>query len=87
MPTTSASEPIWLGTPKAAKYLGAHLRLLYKLIDTGQIPAYRVGRVMRVRIANLDAFLVATRVEPGTLGHLHAGRPAPSWGEDDDADG
>jgi hypothetical protein len=42
---------------------------------------------MRVRIANLDAFLVATRVEPGTLGHLHAGRPAPPWGEDDDADG
>jgi excisionase family DNA binding protein len=87
MPTASASEPIWLGTPKAAKYLGVHLRLLYKLIDTGQIPAYRMGRVMRVRIADLDTFLAATQIEPGTLGHLHAGRPAPPWGEDDGEEG
>jgi len=49
--------------------------MIYKLIDTGRIPAYRMGRVMRVRLGDLDAFLAATQIEPGTLGHLHAGRP------------
>jgi hypothetical protein len=61
--------------------------MIYKLIDTGRIPAYRMGRVMRVRVADLDAFLAATKVEPGTLGHLHAGRPAPPWGEGEEEDG
>jgi excisionase family DNA binding protein len=75
--STSASEPVWLGTPKAARYLGVHLRMLYKLIDTGQIPAYRMGRVMRVRLADLDAFLADTQIEPGTLGLIHEGKPAP----------
>jgi excisionase family DNA binding protein len=77
MRTTSASEPIWLGTPMVSAYLGVHLRLLYKLTATGQIPACRMGRVTRVRLSDLDAFVAATQIEPGTLGHLRAGRPAP----------
>jgi excisionase family DNA binding protein len=80
MPPSAASEPIWMGTPKASAYLGVSPRTLYRLIDTGQIPAYRMGHVMPVRPADLDAFLAATQIEPGTLGHLHAGRPAPPWG-------
>ena len=68
----------WLGTPKAAEYLGISPRTLYRLIDQGRIPAYEIGRVYRLKVADLDAFLESARVEPGTLGHLYPPSPAPA---------
>ena len=62
----------WLGTPAAARHLGVSPRTLYRLIDTGRIPAYEIGRVYRVRTADLDAFLASARVVPGALRHLYA---------------
>jgi excisionase family DNA binding protein len=61
----------WLGTPKAAEYLGISVRTLYRLMDEGRIPAYEMGRVYRLKRADLDAFLESARVRPGTLAHLH----------------
>lgn len=65
------AQPDWLGTTAAARYLGITPRTLYRLIDQGQVPAYALGRVYRVRQRDLDAYLDAVRVTPGTLGHLH----------------
>lgn len=64
-------QPSWLGTTAAARYLGITPRTLYRLIDQGRVPAYALGRVYRVRRADLDTYLDAVRVQPGTLGHLH----------------
>ena len=75
MPTTSR----WVGTTAAAEYLGITLRTLYRLIDSAQLPAYRIGRVIRVLRTDLDQFLEAARIEPGELNHLY---PAP----EDDSD-
>lgn len=61
----------WLGTSEAAERLGVVPRTLYRLIDEGQIPAYRMGRVFRVKESDLDAFLEKMRVQPGTLSHLY----------------
>jgi hypothetical protein len=62
--------------------------LLYGLqLVTDKIPAYGMGRVMRARIAHLDAFLAPRESSREPLGHLHWRRPAPPWGEGDDADG
>ncbi len=61
----------WLGAPGAAEYLGVTLRMVYKLIDQGQVPAYKIGRVLRIRRADLDAFLERSRVKPGDLVHLY----------------
>jgi len=69
-------QPEWMGTPAAADYLGITLRTLYRLINEGRIPAYRPARVFRVRRVDLDAFLEATRIQPGTLDHLYE----PGWG-------
>lgn len=59
----------WAPRP-AAGYLGITTRTLYAFIDEGQVPAYTFGRVIRLKRPDLDAFIEASRVEPGTLGHL-----------------
>jgi excisionase family DNA binding protein len=51
--------------------LGLTPRTLYRLIDLGQLPAYRFGRVIRLQCGEVEDYIVACRVVPGTLGHLH----------------
>ena len=65
------TETEWLGTPEAAERLGITQRTLYRLIDEGQIPAYKMGRVLRVKESDLDVFLDQSRVQPGSLRHLY----------------
>jgi excisionase family DNA binding protein len=70
-------EPLeiqWLGTKEAARYLGITQRTLYKLINAGQLPAYKIGRVIRVRRDEVDAFLDTARIKPGELEHLDPDR-------------
>ena len=67
-------EPVWLGTQEAARHLGITARTLYRLIDTGEIPAYKLGRVLRVKLSDVEAFLEAVRVKPGDLEHLYPER-------------
>lgn len=67
-------EPIWLGTQDAARQLGITPRTLYRLIDEGEIPAYKLGRVLRLRQADVEAFLESARVQPGDLEHLYPER-------------
>jgi len=61
----------WLGTAEAARYLGITPRTLYRLIDEGQLPAYRFGRVIRLKQSDVDTFVEGSRIEPGTLEHLY----------------
>ena len=50
---------------------GIQLLTLYRIIDGGELPAYKVGRVIRLRRADVDAYIERCRVRPGTLGHLY----------------
>ncbi len=61
----------WLGVPGAAQYLGVGLRMVYKLIDQGEIPAFKIGRVFRMRRSDVDDFLERSRVQLGDLSHLY----------------
>jgi excisionase family DNA binding protein len=61
----------WLSTKEAARRLGITTRTLYRLIDGGQIPAYKFGRVIRLQEGEVDAFIEAARIEPGDLEHLY----------------
>ena len=61
----------WVGTTEAADMLGIVPRTLYRLIDEGEIPAYKLGRVMRVKVADLDTYLERNRIAPGSLRHLY----------------
>lgn len=76
-----ASPPIrWVSTRDAATKLGITTRTLYRLIDDGQLPAHKFGRVIRLKDTDIDRFIDASRIEPGSLTHLYA------TGGDDEAE-
>lgn len=64
-------ELVWLSTPAAAARLGITARTLYRFIDEGQVPAYKFGRVIRLKQADVDAYIESCRVEPGSMSHLY----------------
>lgn len=72
--------PRWLSSAEAAKRLGVTPRTLYRLVDEAGLPAYRVGRVIRLQEHEVDAFIESCRIRPGTLEHLY---PEPAGGEAD----
>lgn len=86
-------EIIWLSTLKAANRMGITTRTLYRFIDRGDLPAYRFGRVIRLRLDDVDGFIEQSRVEPGSLEHLYPeARPGDpdedgDLGEDDEESG
>lgn len=61
----------WLSSQQASERLGVTLRTLYRLIDTGQLPAYKIGRVIRLQAQEVEDFIIGARIEPGTLEHLY----------------
>ena len=64
-------ESMWLSTGEAARRLGITPRTLYRFIDDGKVPAYRFGRVIRLKQDEVDGFIEQCRIEPGTLEHLY----------------
>ncbi len=69
--STVDDEIRWLSTGEAADRLGITPRTLYRFIDEGQVPAYRFGRVIRLKATDVDVFIEACRIAPGTLEHLY----------------
>ena len=67
----TSQDITWLSTAEAARRLGIGARTLYRLIDEGQIPAYKFGRVIRLQEREVDAFIDAARIKPGSLEHLY----------------
>jgi len=61
----------WMSTKDAAEHLGVTLRSLYRFIDEGAVPAFKFGRVIRLKADDVDAFIEACRIEPGSLEHLY----------------
>lgn len=72
------SEPIqWMGTREACERLGVTLRTLYRFIDEGQLPAYKMGRVIRLQAQDIDGFIERMRIAPGSLDHLYPEPKSP----------
>jgi excisionase family DNA binding protein len=68
----SMTEQItWLSTKDASERLGITLRSLYRFIDEGDLVAYKFGRVIRIQEADVDRFIQASRISPGSLEHLY----------------
>jgi excisionase family DNA binding protein len=61
----------WLSTKQASERLGITLRSLYRFIDEGDLVAYKFGRVIRIQEADVDRFIEASRISPGSLEHLY----------------
>lgn len=71
----------WLSTAEAAELLGVVPRTLYRMIDTDGLPAYRIGRPIRLRRGDVLAYIEGARVKPGDLRALY------TMGERPEADG
>jgi excisionase family DNA binding protein len=70
--STGMQSPIrWMSTRDACQRLGVTLRTLYRFIDEGQLPAYKMGRVIRLQATDIETFIDRMRIEPGTLDHLY----------------
>lgn len=80
-PDEPPALPLWLGTADAARYLGLTTRTVYRLIDEGEVVAYKFGRVIRIKRADLDDFIGRSKIEPGDLAHLY-----PAAAEDEEKD-
>ena len=66
------ADPIqWLSTQQAADHLGITTRTLYRLIDGGDLVAFKIGRVIRLKQTDVEKFIDASKVQPGTLKHLY----------------
>jgi excisionase family DNA binding protein len=57
----------WLNTAETARRLGITPRTLYRFIDDGQLPAYRFGRVIRLKESEVEEFIERCRIVPGEL--------------------
>lgn len=77
----SGDDINWLSTQAAARRLGITPRTLYRFIDHGDLPAYRFGRVIRLKAHEVDAFIESSRIKPGELEHLY---PEPVGRDDEE---
>lgn len=75
----SEFDGVWMSTKDAAELLGITPRTLYRFIDEGDVPAYKFGRVLRLKRQDLLTYIDTCRVEPGSLSHLY-----PAVAGDDD---
>lgn len=66
-----ADQIRWMSTKEAAELLGVTLRSLYRFIDEGTLSAYKFGRVIRLKQEDVERFIEACRIPPGSLEHLY----------------
>ncbi len=77
----------WMSTKDAAERLGVTLRSLYRFIDEGGLAAYKFGRVIRLKEADVEAFIESSRIVPGSLEHLYPEVKGPTRVVHDVVDG
>ncbi len=53
----TSPESGWLTAAEACRRLKVSRTTLFRLIDRGELPAYRFGRMIRLQVADIDAFL------------------------------
>ena len=68
----------WMSTKEAAEHLGVTLRSLYRFIDEGTLPAYKFGRVIRLKEEDVNSFIEVCRIPPGSLDHLYPELKGPA---------
>jgi excisionase family DNA binding protein len=54
-----ADQPVTLTVNELAGYLKVHPSTVYRLLKTGELPAFRVGSDWRFRLEEIDRWRVA----------------------------
>jgi excisionase family DNA binding protein len=55
----------WLSAAELRSWLGLGKTKVQELLQTGQIPSYRIGRTRRIRRGDVERFLEQHRQEAG----------------------
>ena len=59
--TTTTLQQEWISVAQMQKILGISRTKAYELIASGEVPAVKIGRVLRVNRRQLDAWLERQR--------------------------
>jgi excisionase family DNA binding protein len=78
IPERDGGEGGWLSVPVAAARLSVVPKTVYRLINNGDLPAYQVSRMIRIRAEDLDCYIESHRIQPGDLAHLFTPHPTPT---------
>jgi len=54
----------FLTLDEAAEILGVDYKTVYRLVRSGSLPAGKIGRVYRIKRADLDAYFESTKTQP-----------------------
>lgn len=60
-----AEQSEWVGVTEACKLLGISNMTLYKLVDEGVVPAYRIRGVRAMQFKRPEVLGLIERIEPG----------------------
>src|SRR5947209_87450 len=69
----------WMSTKEACEALSVSLRTLYRFIDVGDLPAYRMGRLIRLRRHELEQFIADSKIQPGDIAASRIDFPRGAW--------
>lgn len=53
----SASNPVFVSRKRAAEILACSEQMISKLINDGRLPAYHLGRAVRIKLSDLETAL------------------------------
>lgn len=54
----------WLSTIEVAERLAIRPPTVYRLISAGSLKAHRIGRLIRIRVEDLDEYVRASEIIP-----------------------
>src|SRR5437763_7209085 len=57
----------WMSTKEVCEALEVALRTLYRYIDSGELPAYKMGRLIRLRRRDVEQLIAASKMQPGDI--------------------
>jgi len=52
---------------EVAKILGVTYQLIYRLVRDGELPCFRIGRIYRIRHADLEDYLARSKISGGAF--------------------
>ena len=55
----------WFTTDELVRWLGLGRTKTYEMLQSGEIPSYKIGRVRRIRRQDVEAWLKSNRFRPG----------------------
>lgn len=63
----SASDSVFVSRKRAAELLACSAQMISKLIKDGRLPAYHLGRAVRIKLSDLEAAMVAYNQKPAVV--------------------